>query len=122
MPPAPGWISIIAFNPSNSPVNKICNSKSLDCLFNSSSEFSICSKNDSSSNSSSSDKDNKSSKNQDTQKQKAQKSNKSPSELLDEMLDLAKKEDFEKNKEKLEENSNIIKGWISDIEKCIETI
>lgn len=31
-------------------------------------------------------------------------------------------QNFEKNKEKLEENSNIIKGWISDIEKCIETI
>lgn len=31
-------------------------------------------------------------------------------------------QNFEKNKEKLEENSNIIKGWIVDIEKCIETI
>ena len=31
-------------------------------------------------------------------------------------------QNFEKNKEKLEENSNIIKGWISDIEKCIKTI
>ena len=26
---------------------------------------------------------------------------------------------YEKNKDKLEENSNIIKGWITDIEKCI---
>lgn len=26
---------------------------------------------------------------------------------------------FEKNKEKLEENSNIINGWIDDIEKCL---
>ena len=31
-------------------------------------------------------------------------------------------QNFEKNKEKLEENSNIIKGWIVDVEKCIETI
>ena len=26
---------------------------------------------------------------------------------------------FEKNKEKLQENSNIIKGWILDIKTCI---
>ena len=40
---------------------------------------------------------------QKTQKQQSQKSNKSPSELLDEMLDLAKKEDLEKYKDELEE-------------------
>ena len=30
-------------------------------------------------------------------------------------------QNFEKNKDKLEENSKIIKGWISDIENCIKT-
>ena len=28
-------------------------------------------------------------------------------------------QNFEKNKEKLEENNKIILGWISDIEQCI---
>lgn len=58
---------------------------------------------DASSDSKLSDKDNKSSKDHKLQKQKAKEPNKSPSELLDEMLDLAKKEDLEKNKDKLEE-------------------
>lgn len=43
-----------------------------------------------------------------SQQQTAQESTKSPSELLDELLDLAKKEDFEKNKEKLEETKKKI--------------
>lgn len=58
---------------------------------------------DASSDSRLSDKDNKSSENHKPQKQKAKEPSKSPSELLDEMLDLAKKEDLEKNKDKLEE-------------------
>ncbi len=57
---------------------------------------------------SSKDSESSDSNSSENQKQESQKSNKSPSELLDEMLDLAKKEDFEKNKEKLEETKKKI--------------
>lgn len=68
---------------------------------------------ESSSESSDSSQDSNSSENNHSSKQKqqswdSQKSNKSPSELLDEMMDLAKKEDLEKNKDKLEETKKKI--------------
>lgn len=63
---------------------------------------------DSSNSSQNSNKSNNTSWNQKPQPQKTQKSNKSPAEILDEILDLAKKEDLEKNKEKLEETKRKI--------------
>lgn len=75
---------------------------------NSSSESSSDESDYTSSDSAKSDKDNKSSENHNPQKQHAQEQNKTPSELLDEMLDLAKKEDLEKNKDKLEETKKKI--------------
>ena len=57
----------------------------------------------SSSSDSSKDSESSDSNSSENQKQNTQKSNKSPSELLDEMLELAKKEDLEKNKDKLGE-------------------
>ena len=43
--------------------------------------------------------------------------------LMKEMAELCETyvQNFEKNKEKLEENNKIILGWISDIENCIGT-